>query len=321
MTLASLDTPHTPWKTEGPRTVVQAFPYQGSKRILAGQILSLFPDGKLERLVEPFAGSAAISMAARHYDIADHVSISDVNAPLMGLWRMIANEPDELIASYVHMWHEQQEDPRSYYLEAREKFNRTQQPDLLLYLLCRCVKAAVRYSKTGAFNQGADHRRLGARPKVMSERILAASKLMKTAEIVTGSYEDPLVNANAEDLVYMDPPYQGTSDVPDHRYLKGLTRDTFTDSLQKAVDNDVSFIVSYDVVTADNKYGFALPDELGLTHRHIVAGVSSQATLQGKKKTTVESLYLSPALVRRLGGAEELDRRMGQTAWHQDSLV
>ncbi|MFD8805209.1 DNA adenine methylase [Streptomyces sp. NPDC059597] len=321
MTLASLDTPQAPWKTDGPRTVPQAFPYQGSKRILASRILSLFPDGKVGRLVEPFAGSAAISVAARHYGVADRVSISDVNAPLMGLWRMIAEHPEELIASYTQMWHEQQEDPRSYYLEAREKFNKTQQPDLLLYLLCRCVKAAVRYSKSGAFNQGADHRRLGARPKVMLARILATSRLMGAAEISTGSYEESLVGATRDDLVYMDPPYQGTSDVPDHRYLKGLTREIFAETLQKAVSNDVSFIVSYDMVTGDNKYGAALPDELGLTHRHVVAGVSSQATLQGKKQVTVESLYVSPALLRRLGGVEGLDRRLGSQSWSQDSLI
>lgn len=321
MTLAPLDTLQAPWKSDGPRSVVQAFPYQGSKRILASRILSIFPDGEVGRLVEPFAGSAAISLAARHYGVADHVSISDVNAPLMGLWKMIANEPDELVGSYSRMWHEQQEDPRSYYLETREKFNETKRPDLLLYLLCRCVKAAVRYSKSGAFNQGADHRRLGARPKAMSDRILTASKLMKTAEIDTGPYEDRLVSANRDDLVYMDPPYQGTSDVPDHRYLKGLTRETFAETLQKAVSNGVSFIVSYDVVTDDNKYGAALPDELGLTHRHITAGVSSQATLQGKKQMTVESLYISPALLQRLGGADELDRRMEPRSWRQDSLA
>ena len=38
-------------------------PYQGSKRNLADQILRLFPE-QFESLIEPFAGSAAITIAS-----------------------------------------------------------------------------------------------------------------------------------------------------------------------------------------------------------------------------------------------------------------
>jgi DNA adenine methylase len=78
------------------------------------------------------------------------------------------------------------------------------------------------------------------------------------------------------------------------------------------VDNKVSFLVSYDVVRDDDKYGPALPEDLGLTHRHVVAGISSQATLQGRRRVTIESLYLSPALVSRLGGEPEIAGRLDQ---------
>ncbi|MFF0423748.1 MULTISPECIES: DNA adenine methylase [unclassified Streptomyces] len=310
-----------PWKAAGIRSVPQAFPYQGSKRALASQILSLFPHGGVPRLVEPFAGSAAISVAARHYGIAETALISDVNEPLMGLWKLIIEDPRHLIAEYTRLWNEQLDDPRAYFLEARDKFNATKQPEILLYLLCRCVKAAVRYSqKTGDFNQGADHRRLGANPANMAERIGRASAIMQGVTVSTSTYEDALVNAAPDELVYMDPPYQGTSGVPDHRYLKGLQREPFAEVLQQAVDNKVSFVVSYDAVTDDNKYGYALPEELGLTHRHVVAGVSAQATLMGKKQMTTESLYISPALVERLGGVDAIDKRLDLTSSAQESL-
>lgn len=286
----------------------QAFPYQGSKRLLASRILSLFPAPGVPRLIEPFAGSAAVSVAARHYGLACSVALSDVNAPLVGMWRLILDEPGRLVAEYARLWHEQLDDPRGYYLSVRERFNVTREPALLLYLLSRCVKAAVRYSlKTGHFNQGADHRRLGARPGIIADRIGRVSALLRGSTVDTCGYEDPLTGACSDDLVYLDPPYQGTSDVPDHRYLSGLRRELFVEVLQKAVDNKVSFVVSYDVVTEDNRYGQALPGELGLTHRHVMAGISSQGTLLGQPRTTVESLYLSPALVQRLGGADAVD--------------
>ncbi|MBF6260189.1 DNA adenine methylase [Nocardia farcinica] len=303
------------WKTDGPRTVPQAFPYQGSKRALAGQILSLFPPEGAPLLIEPFAGSAAISVAARYYSVAENVSISDVNAPLMDLWRSIVDDPISLVESYESMWHEQKQgadDPlvsaKTYFMNKRQAFNETKRPDILLYLLARCVKAAVRYGKNGDFNQSADNRRLGARPEVMRERIMQVSKLMQGTKVTAEPYEVPLTSAPREAVVYMDPPYQGTTDVPDSRYLAGLKREVFSNVLQEAVDNRVSFIVSYDVVREDKKYGEALPSELGLTHRHVVAGVSSQGTLSGRKELTVESLYISPALVARLGGEGNVDR-------------
>ena len=40
--------------------------YQGSKRVLAPQILQYMPE-RFNRLIEPFSGMAAISIATVHY--------------------------------------------------------------------------------------------------------------------------------------------------------------------------------------------------------------------------------------------------------------
>lgn len=50
--------------------VPHPIPYQGSKRQLAPVVLSYFPS-RFGRLVEPFAGSAAVSLAAAHRRLAD----------------------------------------------------------------------------------------------------------------------------------------------------------------------------------------------------------------------------------------------------------
>jgi DNA adenine methylase len=59
-------------------------PYQGSKRNLAADILRFFPE-HIERLIEPFAGSAAISIASAYFYKADKFIINDINAPLINL--------------------------------------------------------------------------------------------------------------------------------------------------------------------------------------------------------------------------------------------
>ena len=59
-------------------------------------------------------------------------------------------------------------------------------------------------------------------------------------------------------------------------------------------------VVSYDGKTGEKTHGEPLPSELRLRHLSIHAGRSSQSTLLGRDCHTVESLYLSPALVERL---------------------
>lgn len=279
----------------------QPIPYQGSKRLLAHAIVRLIPSD-VDCLREPFAGSAAVSMAARKLRLAPQVAINDVNEPLMELWRCILADPAAVACRYRELWTAQLDDPRAFYDLARSDFNRTREPVLLLYLLARCVKASVRYSKRGDFNQSADHRRLGARPEVVQDRLLTAASLLQGATVTSSDYAEQLLAAGPGDVVYMDPPYQGVSNVRDHRYMRGLAREDFEEVLERAVKSGLSFIISYDMVTDDAQYGEALASHLGLRHLHLAAGLSSQATLHGERKQTIESLYLSPALVSRLGG-------------------
>ncbi|WP_175539709.1 DNA adenine methylase [Nocardioides exalbidus] len=285
--------------------VPHPFPYQGSKRALAHAILRYLPDDTAT-LVEPFAGSAAISIAARYANVADRAVINDVNAPLMAMWRAIIDQPVELADQYEAMWQDSLEDPKAFFLAKRSEFNETNDPALLLYLLNRIVKGAVRYGKTGLFNQSADNRRLGAKPATVRERLVRTSKVMQGTDVHSGSYAPLLIDAGASDVVYMDPPYQGVTNVRDHRYMSGLAREDFEQALHKANDNNVSYVISYDVVREDNKYGEPIDSELGLTHLHVIAGRSAQSTLSGGSDVTVESLYLSPALVDRLGGIDHL---------------
>lgn len=291
------------------RDVPHALPYQGSKRALAHAIIPLLP-ADAETLVEPFAGSAAVAIAARHSGTAKKAIIGDINGPLITLWERILADPNELADDYEALWLEQQADPRAFYDTVRTRFNATREPHLLLYLLARCVKASVRYSRNGDFNQSPDNRRLGARPATMRRRLTETSRTLTDTVAVFGDYADLLLNAGRSAVIYLDPPYQGVSNVRDNRYMRGLERAGFEERLREAVQAGISFILSYDAVTESQRYGNAVSPDLGLTHLHVEAGRSTQATLQGVEKVTVESLYLSPALVERLGGEGQVIQRL-----------
>lgn len=284
----------------GMRKIPHPIPYQGSKRRLAAAILHYFPR-PIATLIEPFAGSAAITLAAAARGLATRHIINDLNKPLIDLWSAIIDKPGTLSRMYEELWKAQLGDRRSYYYEARDEFNRSGNPAYFLYLLARCVKASVRYNALGKFNQSPDNRRMGAAPRIMTEHINGASGLLggKT-KCLSLDYKAIVEKAMPDDLIYMDPPYQGVCGNRDPRYLKKVLFDEFVETLEMLNKRGIRYLVSYDGRTGDKAHGRKLPVHLRLFLVELEAGRSSQATLLGRAEMTVESLYLSPALVEHL---------------------
>ena len=281
------------------KAVPRPIPYQGSKRRLAARILRYFPD-RFERLVEPFAGSAAVTLAAAAQGRARRYLINDSLVPLARLWHRIIHHPQELAAAYERLWRGQLDDPAGSYYAARRAFNESGDPDRFYYLLARCVKAAVRFNAAGEFNQSPDNRRLGARPQVMQAHILAASALLRgRTEIQSVSYMEVFGHLEPDDFLYLDPPYQGVSGSRDPRYFQGTDLDEFLAALAVLNTRQVPYALSFDGRCGEKVYGQELPPSLNLTRLELVAGRSSQATLLGRTDVTTESLYLSPALIAR----------------------
>jgi len=280
--------------------VPHPIPYQGSKRNLAPAIAGYFPP-RVAVLIEPFAGSAAVTLAAAAHGLAERFFINDLNQPLVNLWRAIVETPEKLARQYETLWRAQHGDRRLYYDEVRNEFNRTGRPDCLLYLLARCVKAAVRYNSNGEFNQSPDNRRMGALPTTMCQHLLAASHLLRgKTECFSLDYKEVVAKATPKDLIYLDPPYQGVCGERDPRYLKGVPFDELVEVLEALNFRDIKYLVSYEGRTGARVHGRKLPERLRLHLIELEAGRSSQATLLGRAEMTVESLYLSPALAESL---------------------
>lgn len=264
----------------------------------------------MSRLVEPFCGSAAVSIAAAARGRAKEFWLNDFNKPLAELLTLMINSPKELAKFYEELWRANHEDALEHYYQVRESFNRSHDAWLLLYLLARCVKGAVRYNGEGLFNQSPDKRRLGTRPETMKQNIAAVSALLRGKTIVTSlSYENALANVCRDDVVYFDPPYQGVCGERDSRYFAGISHDDFVSELEILNHKHVRYLVSYDGRLGSRIYGNPLPEKLNLTLVEIEAGRSSQATLLGRSEITVESLYLSPALADELEASPAVHRR------------
>lgn len=275
-------------------------PYQGSKRKLADQILALVEHEVKGTFFEPFAGSAAITLAAASNGIGTKYVIGDKFEPLIDLWELIIDNPQYVAEEYSRIWNAQLADPKSHFLTIRDAFNEQKDPVKFLYLVARCVKNSIRFNSEGHFNQSADNRRLGMKPDKVSKEAKKASEILKGKTTVTsGDFMDILQNAGPNDLVYMDPPWQGTSLKKDPRYAYLLDIDKLIEGLSDLNERNVPYMLSFDGSCGDKNYGKELPEFLQLEKVALHAGRSSQATLLGRNHITIESLYLSPAMIEK----------------------
>ena len=150
--------------------------YQGSKRRLAERIISCMPL-RFNRLLEPFAGMAAVTIAAAAQYRADSYVVNDVDPSVVNLLRAAVETPAELTTEYAEIWNGQFRFPEGHvkhYYFVRDKFNDGERSAAnALYLLARCVKGAVRYDRSGRFNQSPDNRRHGTKPATMAANVRA----------------------------------------------------------------------------------------------------------------------------------------------------
>lgn len=276
--------------------IPHVLPYQGSKRLLAPAILAIARERlpQIRRLYEPFGGSAALTLAAVHAHLATQYVLADTYAPLTHLWTEILHNPHNLADLYAQHWQ------NGDFLATRQAFNAQPSPDRLLYLLTRCVKAAVRFNREGQFNQAADRRRLGTHPQRMQANLLAASVLLRgLTEVRTGDALQTTADAGVGDVAYLDPPWHGTTVGRDTRYVAGYGQRQLFELIQSLHDRGVIVLLSYDgerqakVSTPRGNFVQKLPKTLQLERLELPPQRSAQATLLGRAEWTTESLYVT----------------------------
>ena len=280
----------------------QIVQYQGSKRLLAPQILQYMPY-HFNRMIEPFAGMAAMTIAVAQKKRANNYILNDLNTPLIKILESAIEDPKLLFDEYKKVWEEQFSYPDgsvAHYFKVREKFNAGETTAAnMLYRLARCVKGSVRYNSNGEFNQSPDKRRYGTNPLNLKNSIDTISSWLKgKTGFYSLDYKQILDMAQPGDLVYMDPPYQGVSQKRDARYISGVDFDEFVNAVDMLNVRGVDFLISYDGNCGDKKYGEDMPKDLGMKKVLLNAGLSSQQILLGQKEITFEALYVSRGLIK-----------------------
>ncbi len=173
--------------------------WAGSKRQIL-PILSNYWDGKFQRYIEPFAGSASLFFKLRPREAI----LADLNKDLMRTFKQVKHHPEKVSLALSKL-----KKGREEYLKLREmKENDLSAADRaarFIYLNRYCFNGLYRTNHAGAFNVPYGGDRSGDIPS--GELLKTCSSALKTAQLLLGDFERTLELAVKGDFVYMDPPF------------------------------------------------------------------------------------------------------------------
>jgi DNA adenine methylase len=200
------------------KNIISPIKWVGGKRKLLPQIMSRLPE-KFERYFEPFCGGASVFFAiqSKQSDTQTKLSsiISDTNPELINFFRVLKNNPEELI--------EELENNQKIYNENPEAtFKILQQLDREdSYKKLSSEKRAARFAalnRTGfnglwrvnssGFYNTPWNKKVDV-DFVCKDKMLAASDALQNADVNLRDYKEVVRESvtRKSDFVYIDPPY------------------------------------------------------------------------------------------------------------------
>ncbi|GKJ44289.1 site-specific DNA-methyltransferase (adenine-specific) [Klebsiella variicola] len=179
--------------------------WAGNKTAIMPELIKHLPAGP--RLVEPFAGSCAVMMATDY----PHYLVADINPDLINLYKKIALDCEAFISRAKNIFAIANREVAYYNI--RHEFNHSSEiTDFMkavyfLYLNRHGYRGLCRYNMSGHFNVPYGNYK---NPYFPESEIRAFAEKAQLATFICASYDETLALLRAGDVVYCDPPYDGT---------------------------------------------------------------------------------------------------------------
>ena len=170
--------------------------------------------------LEPFVGGGAMLFhILQQFPNIKKAVINDINSYLITAYRVIKNNPDELIkrlSELENQYYSTSDDEvqKTFYLHVRETFNEVEMDDVdrtkyLIFLNRTCFNGLYRVNSKGKFNVPFGRY---LHPTICNaETIKADSELLNRVELVilNGDFEQTIEHlSDGFNLFYFDPPYR-----------------------------------------------------------------------------------------------------------------
>ena len=181
--------------------------------------------------IEPFFGGGALFFALH----PEKAVVSDSNPELINLYRQVASNAKDVI-SYLRTYRNSEKEFYAVRAQTWELLEPAHAAARTLFLNKTCFNGLYRVNRQGAFNVPYGRYK---NPTICDEEaILAASELLREADIRCGDYLDVLQDtAKGGDLVFLDPPYVPVSKNAD---FKRYTKTQFGEEDHRRLAREVS---------------------------------------------------------------------------------
>ena len=177
--------------------------WAGNKTDVVPRLKKYMPAGP--RLVEPFAGSCAVMMET---DYPSYL-VADINPDLINMYQQIKDDALGFIEQAKHLFNTF--NTKDGYYDSRDYFNHDCDPEWraaqFLFLNRHCYRGLCRYNRAGHFNVPYGHYKA---PYFPENEIRAFAEKAQRATFICAGYEETLAQLLPGDVVYCDPPYDGT---------------------------------------------------------------------------------------------------------------
>ena len=195
------------------KVVIPPIKSQGIKTKLVRFISSNISwDGK-GRWIEPFLGSGVVLFNVQ----PKRALVNDINPHIIRLYQMLYDGdllPEEVRAYLLSEGKKLSSYGEEYYYLVRERFNKTGDPLDFIFLNRACFNGLIRFNNKGEFNVPFCRNTNRFRQAYVSKIVNQISQIQqimqdKEWEFRVGDWKECVENVEADDFVYLDPPYAG----------------------------------------------------------------------------------------------------------------
>ncbi|MCM1067724.1 MAG: DNA adenine methylase [Muribaculaceae bacterium] len=195
--------------------------WAGGKTQLLPTIDSFLPENFSRQrgvtYIEPFVGGGAmLFFMLQNYPNIERAIINDINSHLINTYRIIRDEPYELINSLNAIQSKfreckEHEAQKNFYLEIRNRFNnptltRIEDATYMIFLNRTCFNGLYRENSKGGFNVPFGRY---LNPTICdAELIVSDSELLQKVEILKGDFAQTREFVDGYTFFYFDPPYR-----------------------------------------------------------------------------------------------------------------